>query len=99
MRMKYRLICSDVDGTLIDGNEQITEENLQAIRQLKEKGIYFAISSGRMMNSVKLLSEHYGIASYKVCSNGAVVVDERGEILQAIPVPMEVATRLYEIGK
>ena len=44
MRMKYRLICSDVDGTLIDGNEQITEENLQAIRQLKEKGIYFAIS-------------------------------------------------------
>lgn len=97
--MKYRLICSDVDGTLIDGNEQITEENLQAIRQLKEKGIYFAISSGRMMNSVKLLSEHYGIASYKVCSNGAVVVDERGEILQAIPVPMEVATRLYEIGK
>ena len=39
--MKYRLICSDVDGTLIDGNEQITEENLQAIRQLKEKGIYF----------------------------------------------------------
>ncbi len=97
--MKYRLICSDVDGTLIDENEQITEENLQAIRQLKQKGIYFAISSGRMMNSVKLLSEHYGITSYKVCSNGAVVVDECGEILQAIPVPMEVATRLYEIGK
>ena len=43
------------------------------------------------------MSEHYGIASYKVCSNGAVVVDERGKILQAIPVPMEVATRLYEM--
>lgn len=97
--MKYRLICSDVDGTLVNENEQVTEENLRAISHLQQKGIYFAISTGRMMKCVQLLAQYYGIPSYKVCSNGAIVADESGKVLQAIPIPRDVAQKLYEIGE
>ena len=97
--MKYRLICSDVDGTLIDENDQITEENLRAISHLQQEGIFFAISSGRMMKSVQLMVRYYNLASYIVCSNGAVVADKSGKVLQAIPISRNVVQRLYEIGE
>lgn len=97
--MKYRLICSDVDGTLINSDEIIPEENLSAIRRLKSEGCYFAITSGRFLNAVRQMSEHFKITPYKVCSNGAVVADEDGNVLQAVAIPLDIAKQLYKVGE
>ena len=48
-----KLIVSDVDGTLVpDGSSKINPEVFDTILKLREKGIQFAIASGRPWASV-----------------------------------------------
>ena len=46
-----KLICSDVDGTLVpDGGHDLNPEYFTQIRHLKKNGILFAAVSGRSVN-------------------------------------------------
>ena len=49
-----KLIVSDVDGTLVpDGSADLNPELFDVIEKLREKGIQFAIASGRPWSSVE----------------------------------------------
>ncbi len=46
--MDIRLICSDIDGTLLNSNKTVSSFDKQMIQKAyKEKGIPFALVSGR----------------------------------------------------
>ena len=48
-----RLIVTDVDGTLVeDGSPNINPKLFETILKLREKGIQFAVASGRPWASV-----------------------------------------------
>ena len=38
---KYKIVASDLDGTLFDNNSRLSAKNAEAIRELIEKGIHF----------------------------------------------------------
>lgn len=97
--MKYRLVCSDVDGTLIDSTGVIPQENREALRELSEHHVCFAITTGRMLASARQLAAYYGISPYMVCSNGAVVADSSGRILRGIFFTDGTMERICAIGK
>ena len=42
------LICTDLDGTLLDDEKKISKENIKAIEYFKENGGYFTFVTGRM---------------------------------------------------
>ena len=42
------LICTDLDGTLLNSNRKISQENLDAIEYFKDNGGYFTFITGRM---------------------------------------------------
>lgn len=49
-----KLICTDIDGTLVpDGTNKINPELFEVIRQLKKKGIMFVAASGRQYASMR----------------------------------------------
>ena len=49
-----RLIVTDVDGTLVeDGSPNINPKLFETILKLREKGIQFAVASGRPWASVE----------------------------------------------
>lgn len=53
-----RLVCSDIDGTLVtEGGDVIAEEYLELIRELLRRGILFAAASGRQYDSIARLLE------------------------------------------
>ena len=54
--MKYKLIVSDMDGTLLGDNHKITEENKIALSKALEKGVKIVPASGRIYNSAR---EHF----------------------------------------
>jgi len=45
--MKYRLIVTDLDGTLLDEKKNIPDENIKAIERFRQKGGLFTIATGR----------------------------------------------------
>ena len=49
---KYKIVASDLDGTLLNNDSLLSEENKNAIAELDKKGIFFAPSTGRTFAEV-----------------------------------------------
>jgi len=80
--MGLRLICSDLDGTLLDYSvNKLSVEILDQIRELKELGVVFAPASGRLITSMKKLFSEVSDNCYFICSNGAAICDGEGKII------------------
>lgn len=76
-----KLIAADMDGTLIGSNGEISQENIKAIKEAKEKGIKFAIATGRALCDVEIMLEKYELKCDTLIMNGAQYLDEnRNEI-------------------
>ncbi|MBQ7363166.1 MAG: HAD family phosphatase [Clostridia bacterium] len=74
---KYELIACDLDGTLLDGESKVGEENIAAIRELSRRGVYFVPSTGRAYSELPrelILTE---AVRYVIYANGAAIIDRR----------------------
>lgn len=76
-----KLIASDLDGTLLDKKQRISDKNLNAIKTAQEKGVRFMISSGRNYDTIEPMFEEYGFRCACLLQNGAEIRDEEGRIL------------------
>jgi len=75
----YKMICIDIDGTLIRPDQTISTRVADAIRKAKEKGVVIALSTGRMHRSALLYSDELGLTDPIISSNGAYVSERDGE--------------------
>ena len=95
--LPIRMIASDIDGTLIDRNGKMPEENLRAIREAQKKGIIFAIASGRYPENIYVMLRNYGIVCPISGLNGANSTDENLHCLTEHYMNAESASRVLEI--
>lgn len=90
-RPPVRLIATDMDGTLLDSRSEIPERNLRAIKTAQEKGIVFAIASGRFPENAYLKLADFGVRCPIIGSNGARIVDEDLRTLREIRMDRQAA--------
>ncbi len=43
----YKLLITDLDGSIIDESEKISHKNLEAVKILKRNGLKITIATGR----------------------------------------------------
>lgn len=84
----YKLICTDIDGTLLNPQHQITERTKRALRKARKMGIHVALVSGRIGSSLRILQQEIGIDGPLGCFNGSLVLDEEDKELEAHPLPL-----------
>lgn len=86
-----RLICLDMDGTLLDDDHAtVPQRNLRALRLAAERGVDIAIASGRAWDLLQEINAQLGVVRYGVLSNGAAVLDAKtGEWLYRKSIPEE----------
>jgi hydroxymethylpyrimidine pyrophosphatase-like HAD family hydrolase len=70
-----RLVASDVDGTLLDPTDRISERTRAAVHRVLAAGVPFVLVSGRPTRWIPPIVEQLGHAGYAVCANGAVLYD------------------------
>lgn len=72
----------DVDGTLITkGKRELPESSVAALKQLQSQGVKLAIASGRPPFAMEKKVLEKIDFDYFICSNGACVLDKKGEVL------------------
>ena len=92
-----KLIVSDMDGTLLNSNHQISKENLEAIRNAEEKGVHFAIATGRAYSDVKPLLDENNLKCECILSNGAEYRDKDGNILEEVAIEKDSARKIINM--
>lgn len=64
MQFPYKLIISDLDGTLLNEHSQLAEETIDTLLNLQSLGIRFAINSGRPYHSCTKFIEQLKLSQY-----------------------------------
>ncbi len=70
-----RLVASDVDGTLLGSDDQVSARTRAAVHRVLAAGVPFVLVTGRPPRWIPPIVEQLGHAGPAVCANGAVFYD------------------------
>lgn len=78
--MSFKILCSDLDGTLLSTKSDVSEFTISEISRIRET-MRIILVSARMPQSMTYLQERLGIKEQPIiCYNGALVLDKATEI-------------------
>ena len=86
----------DLDGTLLNSQSQITEENAQAVAEAAARGIEIVIVTGRRYHSARQIVDGLRCELHLIVTNGALIKSKEGETLQRFLLPAATARRVLE---
>jgi HAD superfamily hydrolase (TIGR01484 family) len=67
-------VLADVDGTLVTKAKVLTPRAIEAVRRLQERGVLFALTSGRPPRGLRMLVEPLGLDVPMAAFNGGIIV-------------------------
>ena len=76
--MDYKIVLSDIDGTLLTSEHHVLPRTADAIRQVVARGIPFALVSARMPEAITPIIEEIGTRAAAICYNGALIITPEG---------------------
>jgi Cof subfamily protein (haloacid dehalogenase superfamily) len=93
----YKIICTDIDGTLLGKDRELSPATIQAIKRIK-KDIPVILVSSRMPKAMRHLQAILGIEHYPIIAyNGGLVIinDHDGAPFLSISVSVEVSRAIF----
>ena len=94
--MGIRLVCSDLDGTLLQyGKKELEGEIFDQIRALHDQGILFCPASGRQYTSLRKLFAPVADCCIFLCENGGVIYKDE-QCIAKNPMPRALAEEIAE---
>ncbi|MCG9129703.1 HAD family phosphatase [Candidatus Poribacteria bacterium] len=95
MNKSYKLAAFDLDGTLLNSDNQLSPENCAALQDLEKNNIIVVLISGRMHRSILPISNQIGLENPIISYNGGMVKHaSSGEIFHHTPVPADYAMEI-----
>ena len=92
-----KLVLADVDGTLVTKDKILTQRASAAVQALRQRGIGFAITSGRPPRGMAMLIEPLGIDTPVAGFNGGMWVNPDLSPIEARTLPRAVAQRSIDL--
>lgn len=93
---KLECVVSDLDGSLLNSQKQISPRDLETIARLKAKGIPFFIATGRPFEFARVVANAVGTDLPASCCNGGHIYDfAKAETVHTDPIEHTLALRIY----
>ena len=89
-------VLADVDGTLVTKDKRLTARAIEAIRRLHERGVLFAITSGRPPRGMRMLVHPLEMHGPMAAFNGGIIVQPDMTVVDERTIPADLAPALIE---
>ena len=93
----YKLVISDLDGTLLNAQHTLSEYTKRAVQTLVDEGVHFMIATGRHHCDATKIMEKLGVETYLITANGATVANHAGELIEQATIPKAVVEGILDI--
>jgi len=93
--MAIRLLVSDVDGTLVDPQKQLTDGVIAAVGRLRAAGVGFTIISARPRSGLMPIADALSLDEPIGAFNGGIVFRRSGEVMAHHRVAGDVARGIW----
>jgi Cof subfamily protein (haloacid dehalogenase superfamily) len=96
--MSYKLLCTDIDGTLLNADRELAPETISEFKRIK-KDCDIILASSRMPEAMRHLQAEVGIQSSPLIAyNGGLVLDG-DKVLSSTEVGFEEVKRRAELSE
>lgn len=94
----FRLVATDLDGTLLRSDATVSERTRRAIRAVRDAGVHVTLVTARAPRWLRETVESLDLGSgYAICSNGAIVYDfALGASVTHHSLAADISTRIVE---
>ncbi len=92
-----KCIAIDMDGTLLNNNHVVSEDNVNALKIAQKNGVEVVIATGRSYAEAKPVLEEAGIECPIICVNGAEVRSLEGKVVATNPLKNEQVQELAKV--
>jgi len=95
--LKNKLVVIDLDGTLVDRNGKIADEDKEAVMRLAQSYVHVALCTGRILQTALPFIKELDLNTPQIMFDGALIYVMRGEIVvHDKPLPPEVVKEAIE---
>ena len=96
----YRMLSSDIDGTILNSQGKLIKENIEAVKRLIDKGIIVSLCTGRNISRAVPIAKKLGIKAPIVCIDGILLYDTQlKRPVNDMVMDFNTAVNIIEIGK
>lgn len=86
-RMSWKLIALDLDGTLVDRDGNISQENIEWVRKAQRSGLHIVLVSGRHRLRMVPVLEKLGLRLPVISANGCEIWSADGHLIDRQVLP------------
>lgn len=100
MELKYKLIATDLDDTLLRNDRSISQNTVDTINRLARAGVKFTISTGRMYDSTTRYLKQLQLDVPVITYNGAMIKDPaQNKVIYHCPLDNDLAKDVLMYAK
>ncbi len=93
----YKLLVVDIDGTLLDRNGKISDEDKEALVRAVNSGIRVSLSTGRAVQASMRIIDRLSLEGYHIFFDGALVTNPGdGQEVYVEPIAKELVRQIVE---
>ena len=100
MAREYKLLVTDVDGTLLDDDGQVSDETIEAVRSLVDRGVPVVLCTGRSIMSCRSIVDRLELQpQHHIFYDGALVGNVSGiDPVRAVYLEPELIREMVEFA-
>jgi len=93
----YRLIVSDLDGTLLKDDHTLSDYTKAVIHKVSEAGIDFMLATGRIFGGARQYANELKLNTPILACNGALIKEASGRLLYGKPLLNEALDEIFRL--
>lgn len=96
---EYQLLAIDIDGTLLNDSNQMSQKTHDALQTMKEYGITITLATGRFYPDAFYFAKLLGFSCPMILLHGALIQSQEGKIIKKQELLPETIPVLIDIAK
>lgn len=93
-----RLLCLDLDGTLLDSKKEIPKKNKEAISYAVERGVKISLATGRSRQAILDIQKELQVKMDAICLNGGLILCD-DKIIHTSYMDIDDENKMIDIAK
>ena len=96
-RPAVKMLLADVDGTLVTRDKILTDRAIQAVHQMHDAGVIFAITSGRPPRGMAMLIDPLDLQAPIAAFNGGLLVNRDMSVIEQRVLPEDLVVPVADM--
>lgn len=96
----FKLLVTDIDGTIADSRGNISDIDLQSIREIHSRGVHFSLCTGRAASGCRKVLDRLALDGWHIFFDGALVTNSQlNRDIYSQPIELALVNQVLHLAR